>query len=193
MLLQTNEHARNCLAQTRSHNIYLSNELLCPSVLNYHAEIDSDVTTAFGEVQKVETQKQRLEWVMISIKNCNFFAHGALRECVCALQIELEFGNVGFQGEGKTWVPGEKPLRVWERTNKKLNPHMASTWGFELGAHWWEARALCNLTLLIRGLFCPSLIFALRMRTCNTVNLHLWSPLTINYLSKNTKIFPVWA
>ena len=41
--------------------MYLSNELLCPSVLNYHAEIDSDVTTAFGEVQKVETQKQRLE------------------------------------------------------------------------------------------------------------------------------------
>ena len=24
--------------------------------------------------------------------------------------IELEFGNVGFRGEGKTGVPGEKPL-----------------------------------------------------------------------------------
>ena len=29
---------------------------------------------------------------------------------VCAFQIELEFGNVGFWGEGKTGVPGEKPL-----------------------------------------------------------------------------------
>ena len=98
---------------------------------------------------------------MISIKLCNLFAHGALRECVCALKIELEFGNVGFQGERKTEVPGEKPLRVRERTNKKLNPHMALTRGFELRAHWWEARALCNLTLLIRGLFCPSLTFTL--------------------------------
>ena len=29
---------------------------------------------------------------------------------VRAFQIELEFGNVGFWGEGKTGVPGEKPL-----------------------------------------------------------------------------------
>ena len=32
------------------------------------------------------------------------------------LQIELEFGNVGFRGEGKTGVPGEKPLRARTRT-----------------------------------------------------------------------------
>ena len=42
--------------------------------------------------------------------------------------VELEFGNVGFGGEGKTpGVPGEKPLGANERTNNKLNPHMAST------------------------------------------------------------------
>ena len=46
---------------------------------------------------------------MISIKNCNLFAHGAVRECVRALQIELEFGNVGFQGERKPVYP-EKNL-----------------------------------------------------------------------------------
>ena len=36
---------------------------------------------------------------------------------------------VGFYGEGKTGVPGEKPLGARERTNNKLNPHMASTPG----------------------------------------------------------------
>ena len=36
-------------------------------------------------------------------------------------------------GEGKTGVPGEKPLRARERTNNNLNPHMTSTPGFELG------------------------------------------------------------
>ena len=56
--------------------------------------------------------------------------------------IELEFGNVGFWGEGKTGVPGENPLGAKERTNNKLNPHMASTPGFEPGPHWWEASAL---------------------------------------------------
>ena len=39
-------------------------------------------------------------------------------------------------------MPGEKPLRAKERTNNKLNPHKASTPGFEPGPHWWEASAL---------------------------------------------------
>ena len=61
---------------------------------------------------------------------------------VHAFQIELEFVSVGFGGEGKTGVPGEKPLGAKERTNNKLNPHMALTPGFEPGPHWWEASAL---------------------------------------------------
>ena len=36
---------------------------------------------------------------------------------VRAFQIELEFGSVGFWEEGKTEVPGEKPLAARERTN----------------------------------------------------------------------------
>ena len=47
-----------------------------------------------------------------------------------------------FEAEGKTGVPGENPLGAKERTNNKLNPHMASTPGFEPGPHWWEASAL---------------------------------------------------
>jgi len=35
----------------------------------------------------------------------------------------LEFGDVGFSEEGKTRVPGEKPLGATTRTNNKLNPH----------------------------------------------------------------------
>jgi len=34
--------------------------------------------------------------------------------------VELEFGNVGFWWEGKTGVPGEKPLAARGRTNNKL-------------------------------------------------------------------------
>ena len=56
--------------------------------------------------------------------------------------VELEFGNVGFWGEGKTGVPGENPFRAKERTNNKLKPHMESTPKFEPGPHWWEANAL---------------------------------------------------
>ena len=40
--------------------------------------------------------------------------------------VKLEFGNVGFEGEGKTGVPGGKPLGAKERTNIKLNPHMGA-------------------------------------------------------------------
>ena len=35
--------------------------------------------------------------------------------------IKLEFGKVGFCGEGKTGISGEKPLEAKERTNNKLN------------------------------------------------------------------------
>ena len=56
--------------------------------------------------------------------------------------MELEFGNVGFRGKGKTGVPREKPLGAKERTNNKLNPHMALMPGFEPRPHWWEASAL---------------------------------------------------
>ena len=82
---------------------------------------------------------------------------------VRTFQIELEFGNVGFfstskarekrrgdefvgfWGEGKTGVPGGKPLGARERTNNTLNPHMASTLGVKPGPHWWEASALTTL------------------------------------------------
>ena len=33
---------------------------------------------------------------------------------------ELEFGHVGFEGEGKTVVPGGKPFEAERRTNSKL-------------------------------------------------------------------------
>ena len=56
--------------------------------------------------------------------------------------VDFDFGNVGFGGEGQTGVPGEKPLGAKERTKNKINPHMASTPGFEPGPHRWEASAL---------------------------------------------------
>ena len=74
---------------------------------------------------------------------------------VRAFQIELEFGSVGFWGEGKTGVPGEKPLGAKERTNNKLNPHMASTPGVEPWPHWWEASALTTAPPLLPWILQP--------------------------------------
>ena len=58
-------------------------------------------------------------------------------------RIELEFGNVGYCGEGKTGVPGEKPLGAEQRNNNKLNPHMTPCLGIEPGTR--ERRALSAL------------------------------------------------
>ena len=66
-----------------------------------------------------------------------------------AFQIELEFRNVGFCGEGKTGVPGEKPLGAEKRTNNKLNPHMTSSPRIEPGPHWWKASALTTAPSLL--------------------------------------------
>ena len=66
-----------------------------------------------------------------------------------------------FEMRGETGVLGEKPLRAKERTNNKLNPHMASIPEFELGPHRWEARAdiectqykECGISLVMRIVF----------------------------------------
>ena len=70
-------------------------------------------------------------------------------ERVRAFQTELEFGSVGFGGEGKTRVPEVKPLGARERTNNKLKPHMALRPGFEPRSQWWEASTLTTASLLL--------------------------------------------
>ena len=87
--------------------------------------------------------------------------------------VELEFGNVGFWGEGKTGVPGEKPLGARERTNNKLNPHMESKPGFEPGPHWWEASTLTTAPSLAP----PSTVCSLR----GTDILSLWRSASTSY------------
>ena len=54
-----------------------------------------------------------------------------------------------FEERGKPEYPEKKPLGAKERTNNKLNPHMASTPGFEPGPHWWEASALTTAPPLL--------------------------------------------
>ena len=56
--------------------------------------------------------------------------------------VELEFGNVGFWGDGKTEVIGEKLFGAKGRTNRKLKPLVALTPGLESVSHWWKASAL---------------------------------------------------
>ena len=65
--------------------------------------------------------------IVICLPTEHLGVHENLLKRLPAFQIELEFGSVGFCGERKTGVPGEKPLGARERTNKKRNPHMAST------------------------------------------------------------------
>ena len=46
-----------------------------------------------------------------------------------------------FKERGKPEYP-EKNLSEQGKAKAKLNPHMASTPGFEPGPHWWETSAL---------------------------------------------------
>jgi len=64
----------------------------------------------------------------------------------------LEFGNVYFWGEGKTGVPGEKPLRARTSISNKLSPHMSPSSGIEPGPHWWEGNALTTAPSLLPNL-----------------------------------------
>ena len=74
-------------------------------------------------------------------------------KCVRAFQIELDrIWKCWFLRRGKTGEPeknlseqGREPTTKGDgllTTNQELNPHMASTPGFEPGPHCWEASAL---------------------------------------------------
>ena len=56
--------------------------------------------------------------------------------------VEWEFSSVGFRGVGKTRVAREKPLGARERTNNKLNSHMALTPRYEPRPYWWDMNVL---------------------------------------------------
>ena len=107
---------------------------------------DHDLMTWMLKV-RFHSQKYNI-YINKSINQSTFFNEGDTQQSgtdkpvALGFRIELEFGNVGFWGEGKTGVPGEKPLGAKTRTNNKLNPHMSPGPGVEPGPHWWEASAL---------------------------------------------------
>ena len=81
--------------------------------------------------------------------------------------VELEFGNADFWGEGKTGVPGEKPLGARERTNNKLSPHMVRRRDLNPG-HTGGRRVLSPLrhpcsplpcSWLLYGIICISVLY----------------------------------
>ena len=68
------------------------------------------------------------------------------------------FEMLVFEERGK--YPENKSLGAKERTNNKLNPHIASTPGYEPWPHGWEARALPTAPpLLSKELFSTFLQF----------------------------------
>ena len=60
--------------------------------------------------------------------------------------------NVGFGGEGKTGIPGEKPLGAERRINK-LSPLMMLSPGIKPGPQWWKVSALTTTPILLPTLF----------------------------------------
>ena len=89
----------------------------------------------FSGKHKSEFVILKIEVILHNSNNNLEVAHPQSRCSSTWFLVELEFENVGFWGEGKSGVPGEKPLGARERTNNKLNSHMASTPWFEPGPH----------------------------------------------------------
>ena len=68
---------------------------------------------------------------------------------VCLIPGRIGIWKCWFLSRRGTGVPGKKPLGARKRTKNKLNPHMASTPGFEPRALWREAIVLTTTPLLL--------------------------------------------
>ena len=103
---------------------------------------------------------------------------GTDKPVALGFRIELEFGNVGFCGERKTGLPGEKPLVAGTRTKHKLNPHMTPGPGVEPGPHWWETSALTAapsllpLRIILLGI-CTSQLFPPSIALVHSLGVYL--------------------
>ena len=68
--------------------------------------------------------------------------------CVPNSRSNCNLAVLVFEERGKPECTAKKKtLGAKERTNNKLNPHMASMLGFEPRPHWWEASALTIVPL----------------------------------------------
>ena len=65
-----------------------------------------------------------------------------------SIPVELEFRSAGFWGEGKTRVPGGKPLGAEKEPTTNL-AHIWSELRIKPGPHWWEASALTTVPALL--------------------------------------------
>ena len=54
-------------------------------------------------------------------------------------RIALEFGNVGFWGEGKTGVPGEKPL---DQSTRRVENQQQTQLAYDVGSGNWARDTL---------------------------------------------------
>ena len=89
----------------------------------------------------------------------------------------LKIIMLSFEERGKPKYPEKKLLGAKERTNHKLNPHVASTPGFEPGPHWWEATALTTATPLLS----PRVVYVHKVEPPLTATFTQWPPLYNGY------------
>ena len=101
--------------------------------------------------------------------------------------VELEFGNVDFWGEGKTGVPGEKPLGARERTNNKLNPHVVDagiwTWATLVAGECSHHCATLALRSLALDFYMASFVFLYCTKKKEFCKVHNNQPLCLHTLS----------
>ena len=75
-------------------------------------------------------------------------AHDYIK-CVTIIQIELEFGNFGFCGDGKTGVPGEKTSGSEDENQQQTQPTYGADSKNRAPPHWWEASHLTTAPSLL--------------------------------------------
>ena len=123
------------------------------------------------------------------IVNCNLFTHRVLRSlyelvetCPCVPWSNWNLKVLVFKERGKSEYPEKNLSEQGKRTNNKLNPHMASTSGFEPGPHWWEESALTITPALHRALLLVLknllvLIYSkLHSKSCDYLYIKNWNP-----------------
>ena len=99
---------------------------------NIFRSIDRSIFASYG----TETELLRL-WGFVCVGDT-----GRTGNKITVVPDRIGIYQCRFLKRGENEVPGEKPLGARERTNNKLNPHMATKSGSEPGPNWWEASTL---------------------------------------------------
>ena len=104
---------------------------------------EQDILQKHLQINRSLHPTRRMPWIFVRLSGFSCVGDTGRRGIkITGVPDQIGIYKCWFLKRGENEVPGEKPVGARERTNYKLNPHMATKSGFKPGPHLWGTSTL---------------------------------------------------